>query len=223
MFSQHILDAIIESPQVSCYLLRRPGTRVNLVQITATPEGICIQGDLVPGEGHGICARKSLFWFVGDLSADYLASKFLATAWHPRIAVETMRSWVVGEDCPEGTDIDGLCSVADDGDQSRLRDLLDAAGIDTSDGLPGWGYDPDAVNLLHRIQVAFAAAWRALAQQAHAAGKLGLRVRQLESEVYELRAELARLRERDAALLTPPTGPTLGPGETTQPMPKVTP
>lgn len=62
------------------YTLARSGTRAYSCVILGTPEGIVIVGDAVPCKMpvEAIVARgKSLAWFAGELSPDYLAEKFL--------------------------------------------------------------------------------------------------------------------------------------------------
>lgn len=70
--------------KVISYLLQKPGTRKHSCQITFTPEGISIQGDITPEDNNGSCSRsriKSLDWFTGELSPDYLAPYFLRHKW----------------------------------------------------------------------------------------------------------------------------------------------
>ncbi len=73
--------------------MKQPGTRNMKVQVTFTPEGIAIQGDVGLGETQrGLCSATGygLAWWVGQLSEDYLAEKFLHTKWTKERAIEDL-------------------------------------------------------------------------------------------------------------------------------------
>lgn len=86
-FKEHQLEILVNTDRVVIVRMAKPRTRVYLVQLSFTPEGICIQGDITPGENNkGVCCRdrKSLEWFAQDFrSSEYLAGKFLEPEWCP--------------------------------------------------------------------------------------------------------------------------------------------
>jgi hypothetical protein len=53
----------------------------------------------------------------------------------------------------------------DDGDTYQLRDELEDIGYDTSDGIPGWTYDPNEAAWLCAIQQSFARLYSAVAER----------------------------------------------------------
>lgn len=85
----HMLTCLVSTDEVHIYRMARPGVRAYCVLLAFTPEGIFIQGDVALGRdrgGIGTPVYKSLEWFAGQLSADYLCSKFLSKAWQREVA-----------------------------------------------------------------------------------------------------------------------------------------
>lgn len=79
----------LDTPDYKAFVLRNVerSTCVNSCTIVFTPVGVAILGDLVPGE-NGVVSRTylSVEWFAGQLSQDYLCSKFLPKQWHHELA-----------------------------------------------------------------------------------------------------------------------------------------
>jgi len=151
---------------VMVYRLKKPGTRNYSCQLTFTPEGIAIQGDITPEGNNGSCSRgKSLGWFIRELSPDYLASKFLEKKWIAALAVEELdyelkhlaEDW--GDDAEEyliqRDMLQRLRGSADSGNEYEFYSACEEEGYDLSEGIPGWGYCPTEVALLSAIQRTF--------------------------------------------------------------------
>jgi hypothetical protein len=179
--------ASFEGVKFVCIVMKRPRTRNMLVQVTFSPEGIALQGDVGLGPTqHGLCSTRGygLGWFVGDLSEDYLAEKFLRPCWTAQRAIEEVR-WRLGEskaaEVAAETEAerealraraavwaDALTKLegggGEYGEHGLYDDLADAE-IDTSDGVPGWGCDIDDQGWLCGIQQAFRRLWLAAAVQ----------------------------------------------------------
>ena len=77
-FQELQLETLCFTENVKCFLMRKPGTRINSVQITFTPEGIAIQGDHCPGD-NGVCSAfgYGMEWFTRRLDRSYICEKFL--------------------------------------------------------------------------------------------------------------------------------------------------
>ena len=115
--SAHVLDVVASGP-VTCVRMRKPGTRIELVQLTFTPEGIAIQGDMCP-ELNGVCScyGYGLGWFVRQLSVRYLAEKFLRRQWVEETAREHVERLLEDWRADEETDptlIDDLAEAHED-------------------------------------------------------------------------------------------------------------
>lgn len=79
MFDDHYLTLIANGQVRSFYL--HDEQRAGSCLFTFTPEGITIQGDWAP-DIYGTASReaKPMSWFIGELSPDYLLSKFFRKA-----------------------------------------------------------------------------------------------------------------------------------------------
>jgi hypothetical protein len=80
----HVLTCLLDTDEVKVYRMARLDDSAYRVQLTFSPEGIAIQGDVGLGAAqNGICSRlgKGLGWFRGKLSEDYLCSKFMSKTW----------------------------------------------------------------------------------------------------------------------------------------------
>lgn len=76
-FSEHVLQPPVILGDVEVYTMKRPDSRSYLTQITFTPEGIALQGDVRFGNTTGLlCAGYNRAWFEKSLSWDYIAGKF---------------------------------------------------------------------------------------------------------------------------------------------------
>jgi len=86
------LSTVAETDKVKCYRLAKPGTRAYSVQITFTPEGIAIQGDLIIS-GYGVCSTfgYGLDWFADRLNDDYLCEKFMQREFVAESAIDDLR------------------------------------------------------------------------------------------------------------------------------------
>ncbi len=164
------------------FVMKKKGTSVRKVQITFTPEGIAIQGDVGLGpSNHGVCSGPGygLRWWVSLLSEGYLAEKFLHRCWTRERALEECE-WrrdeaareLAAEEAKEDEERiteqkamlktwDIVIRGLDGGDfgESDLYSALDEAGYDCSDGAPGWGYDINDMGWLAAIQQTFKRLW----------------------------------------------------------------
>lgn len=156
------------------YLRESIGSRIQAALIVFTPEGIVIMGDLVPGWRAAVSAfGKGLEWFSGELSPDYLASKFLEKDFLPESAARYLSEHkaMVAEQCDVGkgrgvTDeieaIDEAIASLMSGDwgAESFYSFLHEQDIDgVHDGV-GRDYHPGHLDLLVRTQKAFARLYR---------------------------------------------------------------
>lgn len=73
----HKLEVICDTPKVKCFrLYEEINSNCQSTYFTFLPCGICISGDVTPGENANFCNFKTLGWFLGDLSPSYLEEKF---------------------------------------------------------------------------------------------------------------------------------------------------
>lgn len=156
-YKDHIVEVVVETEAVQVYVLREAPRRVaNAVQICFTPWGIGITGDLCPGgNDRGVWSQGGYgrAWFTRASSADYLAGKFLAEVWdRERARLELLDQ---ADDEAQNAEVRAAYkTVAEDDwmDERGLYDALSAAGLDTSDELPGYGYREADVAMLLSLQ-----------------------------------------------------------------------
>lgn len=160
------LVIVMETEQVQSYYIKQPKTRMMSTLVTFTPEGIVLQGDFTPEHnGSASCIGYERAWFAGQLSPEYLASKFLTHKWSCEVAVEKLR-WMASDEY----DLDNretrraLLELANhvecsEADQSVIYERFLDLGLETADGIPGWGYDPNEAARLVAIQRKFAELW----------------------------------------------------------------
>ncbi len=175
-WKNHELVVVEEGARVQSYYLKHPRQelRIEGCLLLFSPEGVVITGDYVPGDKHSVSSPfgYSREWFAKDLSPSYLASKFLKEKWQSKFAAEELRQ-ILEEEEQEGNPsklaIIGLYHVADELvnelDDSGLTEeyfyeKLVEGGWDTSDGIPGYDYDPNEYSLLIAIQRRFAEVWK---------------------------------------------------------------
>jgi hypothetical protein len=152
----HVLT-LVQEGEVTAYYLGKKGTRMMSCLLLFTPEGIAIMGDLTP-QLHGSVSvyGYGIGWFSKHLSEGYLCEKFLRERFVPELAEKELRDpegYWREELSPEVSDriADDLC---DHGQEWLYEELLDA-GVDCSDGIPGFGYDPAEAGWLCAIQQRF--------------------------------------------------------------------
>jgi hypothetical protein len=90
----HVLKCILDTEKVKVFRMYRPGTGIYRVQITFTPEGTAIQGDICLGRNqHGVCSSMGygLSWFSKKLGEGYLCEKFLRKEWQQDVAEEDVK------------------------------------------------------------------------------------------------------------------------------------
>lgn len=173
------LHTLAPSPR-SCdvYRLTPPdGSLAGSVTVACVDGYLAIFGDLCPGveyhDNRGVFSveRKPLAWFAGDLSPQYLASKFLKEVWEPSAAAAACRE--LATDPAWDSDVADLHDLADRAEQIQIRDTdaivewcQDLAEIDSDPETIAacYAYDPDNLALLVAIQRRFRALW--LARQA---------------------------------------------------------
>jgi hypothetical protein len=89
-FANHQLEALVDQGRVLGFHIKRPGTRMYLVELLFGPEGMVIHGDLMIGQAHGaVRARQGFDWWLDAMAADYMAGKFVPvlTSEHNRAAL----------------------------------------------------------------------------------------------------------------------------------------
>jgi hypothetical protein len=99
----HELTVVLESEKVKVYRMANPHSSCFRTQITFTPEGIAIQGDIGMGANQGgVCTVSGYYglrWFStgnglgGPKTESYLCEKFLRKTWQHRAAERDLRDW----------------------------------------------------------------------------------------------------------------------------------
>lgn len=142
-YKDHVVNALVETETVQVYELReRPGSSVNAVQIAFTPWGIGITGDLCPGkDNRGVWSRNrsGRSWFTGESSADYLAEKFLDQSWDADRAREELREMAKDETSRKRKAAYRELATGWWENEHELYEAMSDAGLDTGDGVPGYG------------------------------------------------------------------------------------
>lgn len=151
----HTLAEIPAGPECRMFRMGRNGTRLYLVQLLFTPEGIAIMGDIQIG--HGIVSTRGykFDWFSQHLSEEYLCEKFLPKVWVHTYAADWCRDVTSEEDDDERRDALLSCakSLETDGmSEHEFHDRLVDMGF--SEG-PGHAYDPTDAGWLCVIQQRF--------------------------------------------------------------------
>jgi len=163
-FETHELQVLVETDKVQVYRLAKPGTRIDSVQITFSPEGIAIQGDQCVA-GNGVCSSYGYGrgWFAGQLAPSYLAEKFFPTEWVPALLEGNLRDAVADRDAWGLTpaQIDDVLELLESNDGLHQAEVMNA--LDWWDDIweLGIGRDPNYVRRLSAIQRAFAAKYAA--------------------------------------------------------------
>lgn len=176
----HGIEPVEMGAKVQAFYLKKPGERCMSTLLLFTPEGIAIMGDLTPENYGTVCReRKSLGWFVGDLSPDYLCGKFLERKWTPEAAADALKDpkgpWLdygdINDDDPAAQQEkwEKVREIADEmvghgHGQEWLYDELTDLGFCIDDGLPGYDYLPGESHWLCAIQKRFAELYQAMQQ-----------------------------------------------------------
>lgn len=168
----HVLEEVAGAP-FPMFKLHQPGTCVYFIRLTFLPEGIVITGDMMWGggncalNGRALCSSSGygVGWFSGKLSEDYLCEKFLRpNQWSRERALEAALDEI--RQARRDGDRDAVHSWAkivrllrgsyDDDASFAMHDLMVDEGMETADGLPGYGYDDASAGWLCAIQQTFA-------------------------------------------------------------------
>jgi hypothetical protein len=164
----HVLTCLCDTEHVQCYRMGKPGTGTMSTYVTFTPAGICLQGDFTPKQNGSVSSRGyGVDWFSGELGGSYICEKFLQRKWVAELAADELRSskcWARdGASDHVRIELDGLVRQLDGGemDGRQLHDAMEDLGLEVSDGMPGWGYDPREEAALRAIQQTFARLYRA--------------------------------------------------------------
>jgi hypothetical protein len=165
-FRDHSLIIQVALPNFQVFRMQKPNTRVMSMQLSFSPEGIALQGDVkIEGNGSCSCFGYGLDWFASKLSGSYLCEKFLQHEFVPEIAIRDLRDpkghWKTC--CPEGhenkraKDCNAIADMIEAGElgPERVWELLDDDGMDVSDGIPGYAYNPVKAGWLCIIQMKF--------------------------------------------------------------------
>ena len=169
----YTLNTIVDTPDVLVVRLTPPsGGEMQSTRIAFLPGGyIVIHGDLCPGENGliSVCGYGP-GWFANKgrpLTPHYMAEKFrVPSVFIAKRAAEHLRDCAVEEDDPvRSAAFRGLIADANDLDE---RDDAAVAGflvdVDAVTGSPDhaeafYGAEPRTMDLLIRIQAAFARLW----------------------------------------------------------------
>ena len=195
MFAGHTLSPIVDVGSVTCWCLSNSGNlnRSRDVQITSSPMGMTIMTRM--GQFRAWSSDIPLTDFVGELTSEYLASKFLTLQW-TREAAERHFWYLVGKleaACVDGED--DACDIVEDMRNKHTRDLsifeseggwqkglaqeLDAMlcgigrfadpMIEAHESIPPLGYDADEVAQLvaihNRFRETFVALYRVVGDE----------------------------------------------------------
>ena len=161
MLTEHELRELTPPDcEARTFYMTKPATRAYSVLLTFSPEGITISGDLmICGNTPVGCRPKGLRWFIGELSPDYLAGKFLPSKWVPDRASEDLEDLAVArerEDDPEGAKL--IRAAKPDGSTTcgcSTWDALSDLDIDMDDW-PHHCIDPWEMACLAAVQQRFA-------------------------------------------------------------------
>lgn len=84
--------------RVRLFVMKHPEHGNHRLQLTFTPYGIALQGDMCLGH-NGVCSRGGygVEWFSALKSEEYLCEKFLKKVWQWEAAVETLLDWISPE------------------------------------------------------------------------------------------------------------------------------
>jgi hypothetical protein len=163
-FADHELTCEYEQGRFAVFQMARPDTRVMLVQVSFSPEGIAIQGDLTPERNGSVSVfGYDLNWFTKETPEGNLCEKFLTTKWVPSIAI----AGLLDRDGPfqkanyKG-DIDEITDSIAAGEfgADETHDVLTELNADWHDELPGYGYDPEEAGWLCIIHQTFRRLYR---------------------------------------------------------------
>lgn len=164
--ANHVLEPVVETAKVQVYKMFRPGSRAYLVQISFTPEGIAIQGDIGFGANQGgVCSTGGYGrgWFAKPLAEGYLAEKFLARAWHADLALEEVADWLdLDSDVSHGEGLRELAEKLKSGGIDNEYDLYQFISTelpDYLDQIPGYGRDPGETGWLAAVHKRFVQLW----------------------------------------------------------------
>lgn len=91
MYAGHGLEPVVEDGPVPCWRLTHPSTDAHDVFVTATPKGVVIQ---CQEQRSGRTSDVPLSDFVGELTPDYLARKFLKRVWTRASAEECFEALI---------------------------------------------------------------------------------------------------------------------------------
>lgn len=155
---EHVRTVVIEAEQVKCYRFGKPGTRIWSFQVTETPEGLHLCGD-VPH--NALTARKSFAWFLKATSRDHLAEKFgIKKVWDWKTAREVLLKEADQEGWTNPSFAEKIREVAEDlGDPDHevvgafaLYDALSNIDYETGDGIPGYRLPPEIMAMIEAIR-----------------------------------------------------------------------
>ncbi len=165
----HVLVPVDVSARVRAWYLRRPSEgRMMSTLVLETPEGLVICGDLCPRD-RGVVSDLGYgaAWFAGQLSPDYLCSKFLRKEWVPEAAAEKLLD-LIAEAVTEGdlSAEDAATHGAEvrnehDLTPDRAREIFENAGLREFTDYDWNEYDPNDTRWLIAIQRRFAALYHA--------------------------------------------------------------
>lgn len=163
----HVLEEVLPFGHgFLAYYMKEPGQgRMMSTLFIFGPEGIVIMGDLCPGgpknQGSISDFNYGIGWFSGNLSENYLCSKFLTEEWQAEAALEWIGEHVKEiESGEEAGNVEAFLQIERDlrggeMDESHFRDDLECAGYVCDDELPGYDYHRSTAGWLCALQQRF--------------------------------------------------------------------
>ena len=155
----HELTMIADTPDIKAFYMKRPGTRHFSILLVFTPEGIGLTGDLsIDNWGvWSMFGSPNLGWFSSQLSEDYLCGKFLKEGhWDADRAADAIAFALdPDEDVTAEREIEKNLRERDIDNPNDLYHAMSKAGLCTTDGFPGQGFDPAAAGWLCAVQQRF--------------------------------------------------------------------
>ncbi|MGV3707582.1 MAG: hypothetical protein ACO1Q7_01995 [Gemmatimonas sp.] len=170
--ASHTLELHVDTPTLRAYYMReKPNSRMMSTYIIFSREGIVITGDFCPGR-RGVVSSLGygLEWFAGQLSEDYLCSKFLEKEWVPTEGYDDLRREILRDrrfdsiskkNAREAWD-DLLLEDRESISADRAYEIFTDAGM--QDFEIGHGYRPHDAEFLCAIQQRFAELYHAQQQ-----------------------------------------------------------
>ena len=152
------LHLLAEAGDLQHWRIQVPGTRLQSTDIVFTDQHTSIFGDLCPGR-NGVCSSLGIgrSFLSRERGPRYIAEKFLKQDWHQDLARSELIAMHKSGEHP-GLDEDAISELnglIDDYDVRGFYDWFTERDYEGED-VPGYGYEPCDLRLLHLVNVRFA-------------------------------------------------------------------